>query len=425
MRSNAENATDERPLDADRPSLPPDSSPSAVGRGRRAWQRIPAHWRFIGGLFVGAKVVLTLVGLMAIHANDRFLLANPTLDPRVMEANKHAATSHEWLSMWFAWDALNYWQLARGALFTHAHDWDLGFAFPPLYPLLGRGVSLALGGRTALALLLITNVAFVLLLYYAYRLGERLFGEEDAARRFTKYVVLMPAGFIFQAAFTESLFLCLVLASFYYAERGKWLLVGILGYFFALTRSYGFLVTIPLALILLQQGGYRLHPRALWGYVRTGWPLALVPAGWLTFMAYCRFATGDWFRYQHEQEQGWHISVHNPLPTLWGGLTSSWPTDRFQVSFAAACLVLGVIAIRYVKPAYAAYAVILIMMPLSIGPGGYQSLIRYAVVIFPVALVLAVWSKRREIDTYLTAGLALVQGALFVVWLNYWTFFMI
>jgi hypothetical protein len=104
MRSNAENATDERPLDADRPSLPPDSSPSAVGRGRRAWQRIPAHWRFIGGLFVGAKVVLTLVGLMAIHANDRFLLSTPTLDPRFMEADKHAATNHEWLAMWFAWD---------------------------------------------------------------------------------------------------------------------------------------------------------------------------------------------------------------------------------------------------------------------------------------------------------------------------------
>ena len=98
----------------------------------------------------------------------------------------------------------------------------------------------------------------------------------------------MPAAFLFQAALTESLFLCLVLACFYYAECRKWLLVGVLGFFLALSRSVGFVVVVPLALVLLQQEIRRPYPRAVFNCVKSGLWLLLVPAGWLSFMAYCR-----------------------------------------------------------------------------------------------------------------------------------------
>ena len=68
---------------------------------------------------------------------------------------------------------------------------------------------------------------------------------------------------------------------------------------------------------------------------------------------------------------------------------------------------------------------IVVLVPLSMGPPVYKSLLRYLLAAFPVALVLARWARRAALDTWLTAGLALLQGVLFVVWLTYWTHFII
>jgi Gpi18-like mannosyltransferase len=250
---------------------------------------VPPRWSFALALFFGSKLVLTLVGVVTLYAFDGVPGAPPA-DDTLMRTQQHAVSSHRSISMWFAWDSFLYDRLSRLPL---SGGWN-EFSFPLLYPFLARPVGFVLGGNTALALLLISNVAFLLQLYYAQGLAARLLGDEAAARRFTRYLLLMPAAFLFQAALTESLFLCLALATFYYAEHRRWLIVGIVGYFLALSRSVGFFVVIPLALVLLRQHRYRVDPRALRGYVKVGWPLVLLPAGWLTFMAFCRWqATGS------------------------------------------------------------------------------------------------------------------------------------
>jgi len=390
---------------------------------RRTWGRVPRHWVFLGCLFLGAKLVLTLTGLVILSAHEPFLtslLPHHELD--YVTKQHQGASTNPALSMWFGWDSFIYMFLGSAEL---GPQWK-EFAFPLLYPFLGRAIAPLFGGDIAMALLLVSNVAFVAVLYYAYRLGEQLLGDEAAARRFTKYVVLLPTAFLFQAALTESLFLSLVLATFYYAEREQWVRVGIIGFFLALSRSVGFFVVIPLALVLLQQGRYRLGPAALWGYVKTGWPLVLLPAGWLSFMAFCKIQGDDWFAYKNAQEKGWSIKPQNPLATLWDGLTTAGMTHAVRVWFAV--VVLGIIlaaAVKYLKPGYVAYALLMVLIPLSMGPPVYGSLLRYLVVVFPVALVFAQWARRPAVDTFLTGALPLIQGALFVTWLNYWTHFII
>ncbi|PZF94246.1 hypothetical protein C1I99_19555 [Micromonospora deserti] len=389
-------------------------------RAARAVGRVPAPWPFLLAVFVGTKVVLSLVGLLALSAFDEVPWAPPP-DETTMREQQRAVSGRRWLSLWFAWDSFLYDRLARLPLDEPWRD----FGFPLLYPFLARPLAPLLGGNTALALLLIANVAFVLLLYYGYRLGERLLGDAAAGRRFVRYLVLLPAAFLFQAALTESLFLCLALATFHYAERRRWLVVGVVGFFLALSRSVGFLVVLPLALVLLRQHGYRLGPRALWGYVRTGWPLVLVPAGWLTFMAFCRWQSGDWFAYKHAQEQGWGISVQNPLGVLWHGLTGAPARDALRVWIAVAVLAVLVAGARRLGLPYLVYGLMMVLVPLSMGPPVYKSLLRYLLAAFPVGLVLARWARHATADVWLTAVLALVQGALFVTWLAYWTHFII
>ncbi|SIM77860.1 hypothetical protein [Micromonospora cremea] len=378
-------------------------------------RRVPAPWPYVLGLFLGAKLLLTLVGLLALHAWDDIPGAPPA-DETLMWTQQREISGHRWISLWFAWDAMLYLRLSELPLTGPWRD----FGFPLLYPFLARPVGALLGGDNALALLLISNVAFLLALWYGYRLAELLLGDPDAARRFTRYLVLLPTAFLFQAALTESLFVCLALAAFYHAERRQWLLVGVLGYFLAMSRSVGFVVALPLALVLLRQHDWRLGPRALLGYLRIGWPLLLLPAGWFTFMAFCRWRGGDWFAYQHAQQTGWGIRVQNPVPVLLGGLAGE-PRDAARVWFAVAVLAVLVAGFRRRELAYLVYGVLMVLVPLSMGPPVYKSLLRYLLAAFPVALVLARWARRASVDVWLTAALALVQGALFVLWLSYWT----
>ncbi|MFG1866687.1 hypothetical protein [Micromonospora arborensis] len=383
--------------------------------GARTARRMPAPWPYVIGLFLGAKLLLTLLGLLVLHAWDGIPGAPPP-DEALMWAQQREISGHRWISFWFAWDALLYLRLSELPLTGPWND----FGFPLLYPFLARPVGALLGGDTALALLLISNIAFLLALWYGYRLAELLLGDAQAARRFTRYLVLLPTAFLFQAALTESLFVCLALAAFYHAERRQWLLVGVLGYFLAMSRSVGLLVALPLALVLLGQHDWRLGPRALLGYLRIGWPLLLLPAGWFTFMAFCWWRGGDWFAYQHAQQTGWGIEVQNPVPVLLDGLAGE-PRDAARVLFAVAVLGVSVAGFRRRELAYLVYGVLMVLVPLSMGPAVYRSLLRYLLAAFPVALVLARWARLASVDVWLTAALAVVQGALFVLWLSYWT----
>ncbi|MCM0677838.1 hypothetical protein NCC78_24635 [Micromonospora phytophila] len=398
-----------------------------AGRGRalrggvaRASARVPEPWGFVVAVFLGTKLVLSLVGVLAWSSFDGIPWAPPP-DETMMRQQQGAISSHRSVSLWFAWDSFLYDHLAQLPLTEPWRD----FGFPLLYPFLARPLAPLLGGDTALALLLVANVAFLLMLYFAHRLGERLLGDDASARRFVRYLVLLPTAFLFHAALTESLFLCLALAAFHYAEQRRWLVVGIVGYFLGLSRSVGFFVVVPLALVLLRQQHYRLGPRALWGYVRTGWPLVLLPAGWLTFMAFCKWQGGDWFAYKHAQERGWGIRVQNPLGVLWQGLTGAESRDALRVWFAVAVLAILVAGVRHIGLPYLVYGVMMVLVPLSMGPPVYKSLLRYLLAAFPVALVFAGWARRATLDVWLTALLALVQGALFVTWLAYWTHFII
>ncbi|OLE28626.1 MAG: hypothetical protein AUG44_06950 [Actinobacteria bacterium 13_1_20CM_3_71_11] len=396
------------------------AAPAPTARAPRWWDRVPPAWRFVLGLFLGTKLVVTAAALLAIHAFDDIRGQLPGAQARD-DMTYGAVSPHRAVAVWFPWDALHYLRLVRMPVTGPDSDLVLQFCFPPLYPWLGKLASPLVGGSAVAALLLVSNGAFLLLLYYAYRLAERLWGEADDARRFARYVVLMPTAFIFQAALTESLFLCLVVACFYYAESRRWLVVGVLGFLAALTRSIGFLLVVPLAVLLFEQGGHRL------GYLRKGWPLVLVPGGWLTFMAYSFLRTGDWQRYQHLQESRWGITLQNPLGLLWSGLVhGDGGADSVRLWFAVGYLVLMVVAARYLRPAYVVYGLIFVLMPLSIGPlAAYRSLLRYLLMVFPLALLFTRWGRRPGIDPYLTAGLALVQGVLLVTWANDWVSFII
>ena len=90
-------------------------------------------------------------------------------------------------------------------------------AFFPFYPLLIRFLARFLKDYL-FSSLLISHLAFLAVMYLFYRLTKLDFGQK-AARMAVLFLLLFPTSFYFGSAYTEALFLALVLASFYAARR--------------------------------------------------------------------------------------------------------------------------------------------------------------------------------------------------------------
>ena len=161
-------------------------------------------------------------------------------------------------------------------------------AFWPLYPwLMGAGANVT-GWSTDSVGYVISNLAFAGALVLLYRLVAIDFAL-PVVRRTVVALAFFPTAFFFQAVYTESLFLLLVVGALLAARTERWWLAGIVGALAALTRSYGVLLGLPFAVLLIQQ--YRLEIRRwfpaiffaalpLLGPAIFGWHLNRVQGNW-------------------------------------------------------------------------------------------------------------------------------------------------
>ncbi|MHB9094563.1 MAG: glycosyltransferase family 39 protein [Eubacteriales bacterium] len=110
----------------------------------------------------------------------------------------------------------------------------------PLYPLLIKTLG-TLINNLELAAVVVANIAFLTALVLIYSLARLDFGDR-ASFAAAVSLMLIPAGVYFNVAYTESLFLALVMGAFYAARKKHWWLAGVLGGLAALTRNLGIFV---------------------------------------------------------------------------------------------------------------------------------------------------------------------------------------
>ena len=162
----------------------------------------------------------------------------------------YAASDNPLLAVWGRWDAEHYLRIAGQGYFGTEP------AFFPLYPLLIRIVS-GFTGSLLVAGLIVSNAASFLALLYLYKLVEHEYNRH-VAQRATFFVSIFPTAIFFSAVYSESLFLFLTVASFYYVRERRWLMAGVFGFFAALTRSEGVLLAAPLFIewvVAAREGG--------------------------------------------------------------------------------------------------------------------------------------------------------------------------
>lgn len=157
---------------------------------------------------------------------------------------------HWWLNPWTTYDSRWFIGIAAGGYQSIEE-----MAFFPLYPALLRLVGteeIALAGWG----LLISNAAFLGALTLLYRLAAEEFDDEVATLALWG-VAFFPTSAYFSAVYSESLFLLLLLGSFFMARREQWMVAGGLAALAALTRNSGLVIGVALWLLHAQGTGFR------------------------------------------------------------------------------------------------------------------------------------------------------------------------
>jgi len=333
----------------------------------------------------------------------------------------YAASTNPLLAVWGRWDAEHYLGIARdGYSGTEA-------AFFPLYPLLIRIVG-AFTGSELVAGLVISNAASFLALLYFYKLVEHEYNRH-VAQRAAFYVSIFPTAIFFSAVYSESLFLFLTVASFYYVRERRWLTAGAFGFFAALTRSEGVLLAAPLLIewvVAAKDGGREFFRYWFDDVVKPLVGMALVPLGLATYMAYLWVLNGDPLRFSHVQTHwGRHvappwIAISN---SLWKMMHAHAPqtvaNEVLELAFTALMLVVLVAGLRRLRLSYIVYMVCSILIPMS--TGSLMSMQRFALVLFPMFALFGLWGSRPTFsNAYVAFSLPLLGlfTVLFADW--YW-----
>jgi len=158
-----------------------------------------------------------------------------------------ALTPNTVLYSWYHWDAPRYLTVASQGYIDKSY-----IGFFPLYPTLVHIFSILSHFDTLLVGMLIANLSFFAALVVLYRLVEREFDHETAARS-VLYISIFPTALLFFNAYNASTLLLLAVFCFYALRQGHWWMAGLAGMLAALTDFIGILLFIVFICEFLRQ----------------------------------------------------------------------------------------------------------------------------------------------------------------------------
>ncbi len=391
----------------------PTVSRAALGSWRTAARPAWLGWalRDVALPFAVTRALLAFVGVLSIAALP--------ISPWVTSAWTKPVAG-PLFDAFSRWDGYRY--LAIAANGYPASD-QASAAFFPLYPLLVRSLAVLTGGvqgaHLEIAAVVVSNVALLAAVTALIALCRLDYGA-PAASRAAWYLLLFPTSFFLSAVYADSLFLALSLGAMLCARRDRWLLAGVLAGLATLTRPFGFVVAIPIAVEAVLRWREGERPSLSWRPIAG---LAIVPLALGAYMAWLGGHFGDPLAFVHAQA-GWHRSLSGPwegfFRTLSGRLTLNL-LPHSAVDLVAAILTLGLVVAgwKLLRPSYALFLTALVLLPLSTGTLG--SLMRFDAGFFPIFVILALAGRSRAFDrlyVLLGAGVGAVLMALFAQW--YW-----
>jgi hypothetical protein len=292
-----------------------------------------------------------------------------------------------------AWDGTWYRDIA---LHGYASLPEEGVRFFPLFPLLGRVLGFATLGRVDVALVIIANLAS---LAFAVGLRRLVMLERDDARLADRAVwmtALFPGAFVLAFAYAEALWLLAAVIVFWGVRSQRWWWAALAGLIAGLTRPLGVVLTVPAAIELVRRWPEADRAERLRGAAAVVAPVL----GTFVYLVWVGRSFGDmWLPFTVQSElRGDSV---DPVTRLWDGLSQMIGPERLgdglHIPFAIAFVVLLVLTFRWFPVSYGAFAALVLLA--ALGTENLNSLERYGLNAFPLALSLAMICRRPQFDS--------------------------
>ncbi len=367
---------------------------------------------------IGWRVIIQLISLLSL---DR-LQTSPDIAYEFYNPNPWINNLPGWLVPFAKWDSGWYLSIAQQGYY-YAIDSASNVVFFPLYPLLLKIFSWLTNGHILTAGIVVSHLALFGAIYFLYQLTKLDF-DDDTSWRSVFYLLLFPTSFYLISVYTESLFLFLTILTFYLARQKKWWLAGVSGLFVSLTKPWGAALILPLAIEYLEQNNFSL--KKIKADILS---LCLLPLGTLIYMVFLKIKFGSFWLFAAGQKV-WHLdTAFNPFITLqkyWQNIfltiSDNLPYQSaisIDFAFFGVMLLLSLLIFIKLRKSYGIYALLATIIPPA--SGILISMSRYALVIFPLYILLARWGKNKIANFLITTLFAILLSFFLTLFVHdYW-----
>lgn len=289
-------------------------------------------------------------------------------------------------------------------------------AFFPLYPkimsiaMYYHGEILPILAKTGL---FISSISFAIALIFFYRLLKL-----DYSSKFSLGVILIlllfPASFYFNAVYSESLFLMLVVGSFFFFRKKNYFWASIFGFLASLTRIFGILLFFS---FLIDIFVYKIP-------IKKSFWIFLIPLGLISYMVYLLFSVGDPFAFYNlqlivgQQHQRGIVLfpqiIYRYLKIIIGtnSISPLLTTVLFELAVGVIFLLLPIVGLfKKIRPSYLFFMFFGYLLPTI--QGSFSSLPRYVLVLFPSFIILGLMIK--NLPLFLKISLGLLSLVLLII----------
>lgn len=338
-----------------------------------------ADKRFI---FLFLLFIFIKIGYLILH----YSLSYPNFNriPKdAKDANWHVFANND--SGWYHAIAMNGYSTIESIKDSDAAN----YAFFPLFPLLIKAVMHLTSWNALHSMVVVSQLISILLLWLLYLFIKTYCKSQEIALYSTLIWLVFPHHYYFSMAYTESLFLCLALASFYALLKRNTTLFIISSCLLVLTRVNGFFILLPLFLFEFQlKKLFKL--KSLLKFI----PMIISLLAYLFFLY---IKTGDFLAFKHASEFHWNGTPQNPLQTLVKYLFD-WNQEwylNYNAFYALFFIGLSWLFLKRREYAFFTLAIVTILIPLYEGSTISQP--RFISVIFPFAILLNHILKNRSV----------------------------
>jgi Gpi18-like mannosyltransferase len=324
----------------------------------------------------------------------------------------------QWYHRLLRWDSDWYKIIASEG---YKYDGDPGLkqtvVFYPLYSTLCRLVSEVLKIDLVDAMLLVANLAAVTAVVLLFKLVRERFGDRNALVT-VAMISFFPSSVFLSAGYTESLALLLMVSFFLAVGRERFLAAAALAGLAVATRSSG-IVLFP---VLLWELWRCRTPRR---FLIEAMPISIIATSglWL-YIIYLGFTVGHPLAFAdgqaafHEDTTmpAWLLSALTLEPFTKLNLTDLSPAgfdQWFTLLFIALIVCSWFVGISRGMTLFAAMVLALPYLTLCGGPAGFTSMARFNVVSFPLFIVMALLTERRQ---WLVPGIVGIFGGLLLMY---------